>query len=180
MSSLAHMPFSASLPTGSSPAASPLKTGKTRALTREIAIFDVLGHETMHLQFNEAYIRLIHQAFPDHRVVFHARTAHLTSLSARLTGLDRIDMRACPAFTVPFGLSPTKGFHLFRGHSQQISGAGSAIRGDRHVGAGDGSARIFRASSACGARRPARADYLKQLAGVDMVCLPYRAAPTIL
>ena len=50
-------------------------------------------------------IRLIHQAFPDYRVVFHARTAHLTSLSARLTDLDRIDMRACPAFAVPFELS---------------------------------------------------------------------------
>jgi len=76
----------------------------------------------MHLQFNEAYIRLIHQAFPDHRVVFHARTAHLTSLSARLTGLDRIDMRACPAFTVPFGLSPTKGFHLFADLARKYRG----------------------------------------------------------
>ena len=60
MSSLAHMPFLASLPTASSTAASSptalhLKTGKTRALAREIAIFDVLNESTTHLQFNEAH-----------------------------------------------------------------------------------------------------------------------------
>ena len=170
-------------------------------------------------------IRLIHQAFPDYRVVFHARTAHLTSLSARLTDLDRIDMRACPAFAVPFELSHhsplagrwaaaktardmrdllghrspalvavlgvdaevmddgpvrigflghssrTKGFHLFADLARNYPGA----RQLEAIGmwAPDTKALDLSGLELLPMRGGLpRADYLKQLSVIDMVCLP--------
>jgi hypothetical protein len=71
----------------------------------QAVIFDVLSHGTMHLQFNEAYVRLIRAAFPACSVVFYARPAHLESLAERIADLDGIDMRPCAPFAVPFGLS---------------------------------------------------------------------------
>lgn len=75
------------------------------ASSRQIVVFDVLSHGGMHLQFNEAFLRVVHAAFPGHRVIFHARPAHIESLAARTGDLDRIEMRPCEPFAVPFGLS---------------------------------------------------------------------------
>jgi hypothetical protein len=72
---------------------------------REIVVFDVLSHGNMHLQFNEAYARLVRAAFPGHPVVFYARAAHVENLAARISDLNGIDLRSCPPFVVPFGLS---------------------------------------------------------------------------
>ena len=71
----------------------------------QIVVFDVLSHGSMHLQFNEAYLRLVRAAFPACSVVFYARAAHIESLAERITDLDGIDMRPCAPFAVPFGLS---------------------------------------------------------------------------
>lgn len=59
----------------------------------------------MHLQFNEAYMRLVRAAFPAHSVVFYARADHIENLAERIEDLDGIDMRPCAPFAVPFGLS---------------------------------------------------------------------------
>jgi hypothetical protein len=72
---------------------------------REIALFDFISHETMHLPFNEEYLRVLRAAFPADRIVFRARAGHVTNLKARVADLAGIEFEACAPFTVPFGLS---------------------------------------------------------------------------
>jgi glycosyltransferase involved in cell wall biosynthesis len=76
-----------------------------RRAQEQIVVFDVLSHGNMHLQFNEAYLRLVRAAFPDCSVIFHARAAHLENLAKRIADLDGVDMRPCAPFVVPFGFS---------------------------------------------------------------------------
>jgi glycosyltransferase involved in cell wall biosynthesis len=71
----------------------------------QIVVFDVLSHGSMHLQFNEAYMRLVRAAFPACSVIFYARAAHIENLAKRIADLDGIDMRPCAPFVVPFGVS---------------------------------------------------------------------------
>ena len=72
---------------------------------REIALFDFISHETMHLPFNEEYLRVLRAAFPGDRIVFRARAGHVANLRARVADLSGIAFEACEPFTVPFGLS---------------------------------------------------------------------------
>ena len=72
---------------------------------REIALFDFISHETMHLPFNEEYLRMLRAAFPADRIVFRARAGHVANLKPRIADLDGIMLEACEPFTVPFGLS---------------------------------------------------------------------------
>jgi hypothetical protein len=75
------------------------------ASSSEIALFDFISHETMHLPFNEEYLRLVRAAFPDDRIVFHARAGHVANLASRVGDLIGIAFEACEPFTPPFGLS---------------------------------------------------------------------------
>jgi hypothetical protein len=72
---------------------------------REIALFDFISHETMHLPFNEEYLRVLRAAFPDDRIVFQARAGHVANLRPRVADLDGIALEACAPFAPPFGLS---------------------------------------------------------------------------
>ncbi len=72
---------------------------------RDIALFDFISHETMHLPFNEEYLRTLRAAFPDDRIVFHARAGHVANLQLRVADLRGIVLAPCAPFTVPFGLS---------------------------------------------------------------------------
>jgi hypothetical protein len=72
---------------------------------REIALFDFISHETMHLPFNEEYLRVLRAAFPGDRIVFRARAGHVANLRPRVADLGEIDFEACEPFTPPFGLS---------------------------------------------------------------------------
>ena len=72
---------------------------------REIALFDFISHETMHLPFNEEYLRVLRAAFPDDRIVFRARAGHVVNLKARVADLANVEFEACEPFAVPFGLS---------------------------------------------------------------------------
>lgn len=72
---------------------------------REIALFDFISHETMHLPFNEEYLRTLRAAFPADHIVFHARTGHIANLRPRVADLANIAFEACEPLTVPFGLS---------------------------------------------------------------------------
>ncbi len=72
---------------------------------REIALFDFISHETMHLPFNEEYLRVLRAAFPDDRIVFRARAGHVANLKPRVADLSGIDFEVCEPFTPPFGLS---------------------------------------------------------------------------
>ncbi|HTJ62555.1 MAG TPA: hypothetical protein VL899_01990 [Alphaproteobacteria bacterium] len=75
------------------------------ASSREIALFDFISHETMHLPFNEEYLRLVRAAFPHGRIIFRARAGHVANLAPRVADLDGISFESCEPFTVPFGLS---------------------------------------------------------------------------
>lgn len=72
---------------------------------REIALFDFISHETMHLPFNEAYLRVVRAAFPDDRIIFRARAGHIANLQPRVADLSGIAFEACAPLTIPFGLS---------------------------------------------------------------------------
>jgi hypothetical protein len=75
------------------------------AIDREIALFDFISHETMHLPFNEEYLRVLRAAFPGDRIVFHARAGHVANLKPRAADLSDIHFEPCEAMTPPFGLS---------------------------------------------------------------------------
>ena len=71
----------------------------------DIAVFDFLSHDTMHHAFNEGYLRTIRIAFPEDRIVFHAREGHLRNLGPRIADLPGLTTIAAPPFQPPFGLS---------------------------------------------------------------------------
>ena len=71
----------------------------------DIALFDFISHETMHLPFNEEYLRVLRAAFPGDRIVFRARAGHVANLKPRVADLGGIDFERCEPMTPPFGLS---------------------------------------------------------------------------
>jgi hypothetical protein len=71
----------------------------------DILLFDFISHETMHLPFNEEYIRMLRAAFPDGRIVFRAREGHVANLTPRIVDLSGVTLLACAPFETPFGLS---------------------------------------------------------------------------
>jgi hypothetical protein len=52
-----------------------------------IAFFDFLSHPTMHLPFNEGYIRVLRAAFPDDEILVAAEAGHVANLRASCGGL---------------------------------------------------------------------------------------------
>ena len=74
-------------------------------MSRDIALFDFISHETMHLPFNEEYVRMLRAAFPDDRIRFHARPGHVANLAPRIADLTGIELEPCEPLTIPFGLS---------------------------------------------------------------------------
>jgi hypothetical protein len=71
----------------------------------DILLFDFISHETMHLPFNEEYIRTLRAGFPGDRIVLHAREGHIANLAPRLADLSGVAFVACVPFAPPFGLS---------------------------------------------------------------------------
>jgi hypothetical protein len=71
----------------------------------EIALFDFISHEQMHLPFNEEYLRTLRAAYPEDRIAFHAGAGHVANLVERVRDLPQITFKACPSFEPPFGLS---------------------------------------------------------------------------
>jgi hypothetical protein len=72
---------------------------------RDILLFDFISHETMHLPFNEEYIRTLRAAFPADRIVFRARAGHIANIAPRIADLTGVTLTPCPPFAPPFGLS---------------------------------------------------------------------------
>jgi hypothetical protein len=96
---------------------------------REIALFDFISHETMHLPFNEEYLRVLRAAFPNDRIVFRARAGHVANLKPRVADFGGIDFKACEPFTPPFGMSihnPLGGYLAARACRKTMT---DAIRG---------------------------------------------------
>jgi hypothetical protein len=75
------------------------------AQSPELALFDFQSHASMHLNFNEGYIRTLRVAYPDDRIVFHACEGHVAELQKRLADISNLDFHAVESFKVPFGWS---------------------------------------------------------------------------
>jgi hypothetical protein len=71
----------------------------------EIAVFDFLSHENMHHAFNEGFVRVLRAAWPEDRIVFHARAGHIANLAPRLSDVGPLRFQPAPPFQPPFGLS---------------------------------------------------------------------------
>lgn len=71
---------------------------------RGVAAFDFYSHATMHLPFNEGYLRILRSAYPDEPIRLFAAAPHLQNLRPRLSGLE-IDCQPITRFKLPFGLS---------------------------------------------------------------------------
>lgn len=74
-------------------------------MAADIALFDFISHEEMHLPFNEEYLRTLRAAFPDDRILFHAREGHVANLARRVGDLPNVTLTPIPPFQPPFGLS---------------------------------------------------------------------------
>ncbi len=71
----------------------------------EIAVFDFLSYDHVHLAFNEGYLRIVRAAYPDDRISFHAVKGHVERLAPRVADLANITFQPCKPFETSFGLS---------------------------------------------------------------------------
>jgi len=85
------------------PADAPM--GRTVAQPADIAVFDFLSFDHVHLPFNEGYLRILKAAYPDDRISFYAAPGHVERLAPRVADLTGITFAPCQSFTAPFGVS---------------------------------------------------------------------------
>jgi hypothetical protein len=71
----------------------------------EIAVFDFLSDEHVHLPFNEGYLRILRAAYPHDRMWFRGAKGHVERLAPRVADLADIAFQPCKPFETPFGLS---------------------------------------------------------------------------
>jgi len=71
----------------------------------EIAVFDFLSDEHVHLAFNEGYLRILRAAYPHDRLWFRGTKGHVERLAPRVADLADIAFQPCEPFETPFGLS---------------------------------------------------------------------------
>lgn len=72
---------------------------------KEIAVFDFLSGDHMHLAFNEGYLRTVRAAYPDDLISYQAIEGNVKQLARRLTDLADIELKPCRPFQTSFGLS---------------------------------------------------------------------------
>jgi hypothetical protein len=65
-----------------------------------IAFFDFLSHPTMHLPFNEGYIRVLRAAFPDDEILVAAEAGHVEHLRASCGALKNVMFAAVAPLSV--------------------------------------------------------------------------------
>jgi hypothetical protein len=78
---------------------------RATAQASEIAVFDFLSHEHMHLAFNEGYLRILRAAYPNDHISFRAVKGHVERLAPRAADLGKITFQPCTPFETSFGLS---------------------------------------------------------------------------
>jgi hypothetical protein len=71
----------------------------------EIAVFDFLSDEHVHLPFNEGYLRILRAAYPHDHMWFRGTRGHVERLAPRVADLADIAFQPCKPFETPFGLS---------------------------------------------------------------------------
>jgi hypothetical protein len=80
-------------------------SGRVAVQPSEIAVFDFLSDEHVHLAFNEGYLRILRAAYPDDRMWFRGSRGHVERLAPRVADLADIAFQPCKPFEAPFGLS---------------------------------------------------------------------------
>jgi hypothetical protein len=78
---------------------------RSAARATEIAVFDFLSHDHVHLAFNEGYLRVLSAAYPRDRIWFCAGEGHVERLAPSVADLPNIQLRPCRPFETSFGLS---------------------------------------------------------------------------
>jgi hypothetical protein len=82
-----------------------LTSSRVAVQPSEIAVFDFLSDEHVHLPFNEGYLRILRAAYPHDRIWFHGTKGHVERLAPRVADLADIAFQQCKPFETPFGLS---------------------------------------------------------------------------
>src|ERR1700731_4273854 len=72
----------------------------------EIAVFDFLSDEHVHLPFNEGYLRILRAAYPHDRVCFLGTKGHVERPAPRAPDLPDAPLHPCNPFEPPLGLPP--------------------------------------------------------------------------
>src|ERR1700730_1945398 len=80
-------------------------SGRVAIQPCEIAVFDFLSDEHVHLPFNEGYLRILRAAYPHDRVCFLGTKGHVERLAPRVADLADIALQPCKPFETPLGLS---------------------------------------------------------------------------
>jgi len=79
--------------------------GRTALQPLEIAVFDLLSVDHVHLPFNEGYLRILRAAYPDDHISFRASRGHVERLAPRVADLAGIAFEPSQSFATPLGLS---------------------------------------------------------------------------
>jgi hypothetical protein len=82
-----------------------LPSSRVAVRPSEIAVFDFLSDEHVHLAFNEGYLRILRAAYPRDRVWFRGTRGHVERLAPRVADLVDIAFQTCKPFETPLGLS---------------------------------------------------------------------------
>ena len=82
-----------------------LTSSRVAVQPSEIAVFDFLSDEHVHLPFNEGYLRILRAAYPHDRIWFHGTKGHVERLAPRVADLADIAFQPCKPFETPLGLS---------------------------------------------------------------------------
>jgi hypothetical protein len=80
-------------------------SGRVAVQPSEIAVFDFLSDEHVHLPFNEGYLRILKAAYPHDRMWFRGAKGHIARLAPRVADLADIAFQPCTPFATRFGLS---------------------------------------------------------------------------
>jgi len=82
-----------------------LPSSRVAVQPSEIAVFDFLSDEHVHLPFNEGYLRILRAAYPHDRMWFRGTKGHVERLAPRVADLADIALQPCKPFETPLGLS---------------------------------------------------------------------------
>lgn len=65
-----------------------------------VTIFDFLSHPTMHLPFNEGYLKVLRHVFPDDEIIFAAQQGHIDNLKGRFSSGEDIKFLPIKPFSI--------------------------------------------------------------------------------
>ena len=81
-------------------------------MKKTIILLDLISHETMHIPFNEGYIRVMRNAFPDDDIIFAATAGHISNMDKNIAIEFNIKMEETPNLRdLLNGKSPKKCWH---------------------------------------------------------------------